>query len=388
VTEASEPPPVLGHDGDLSWTVTGGAASRPSGLSPRLAAQLARAKRVLLVRLRSLGDAVLMTPVPTALKAWRPELHVAVLMEPPFETVLRRHPAVDDVIVAPPRQARWSRIRLFAGIRRARFDLVVNLHSGPTAGLLTALSGAPLRVAYARARFAAACNVRIPSPRTLWGVERAHTVRHQLSPLVHLGIPLPCRIELALSVDPAARDRVAAEMAERGLRPGRFVVLQAFSGWPTKEWDVARFAELSRRLRESYRVPVVALPAPNETGKFERLSRLAPDILGLPGRSLEEMLAWIEQCGLFVGNDSGPGHVAAAFKKKTLVISGSADPSVWHPWGTEHQLVSSGLPCIPCPGDRCYEFERPVCLERISVAMALDAAARLRPFQPSEGDER
>jgi heptosyltransferase-2/heptosyltransferase-3 len=121
-------------------------------------------RRVLLLRLRSLGDAVLMTPVPTALKAWRPALHVAVLIEEPFAAVFRHHSAVDEVISVPPGAGLAQRLRCLAGIRRSRFDLVFNLHSGSTAGLLTALSGAPHRVAYTKGAspLCATCACRPP----------------------------------------------------------------------------------------------------------------------------------------------------------------------------------------------------------------------------------
>ena len=349
-------------------------------ISARLQTVLAEARRILLVRLRSLGDAVLMTPVPAVLKAWRPQIQVSVLIEEPLDGIFRRHPQVDEVIAVPPHQTPARRLRSMVRIRRAGFDVVLNLHSGSTAGLYTVLSGAGLRVAYDRARFAFACNVRVAPPRVFWGVERTHTVRHQLSPLLQLGIPVPGEVELVLRLDPAARRRVEQQLAEARLQAGRFVILQPFSKWLTKEWEPARFAALAQRLRQSYGLPVVVLPAPSDLRKLERLLGLDPGMVSLPGRSLEEMMAWIEHCGLFVGTDSGPAHVAAALKKKTVVVAGSADPRVWHPWRTEHQILSAGLPCIPCPGHRCREFETPRCLESIGVEQVLEAVARLTPF--------
>lgn len=339
-------------------------------------------RRVLLLRLRSLGDAVLMTPVPTALKAWRPALHVAVLIEEPFEAVFRHHPAVDEVISVPPDATLAQRLRCLHQARRARFDLVFNLHSGSTAGLLTALSGATLRVAYAKARFAPLCNVRVPPSESFWGVPRVHTVTHQLTPLVHLGIPVPDAPQLELQIDPAARQRVLEHMEERGLGPGGFIVMQPFSNWITKEWAPARFAELARRLADLYRVPILTLPAPSEKERLERLLALADGALVALGEvPVDEMMAWIEQCAFLVGNDSGPAHVAAALRKKNVVIFGSADPHVWRPWAGRHELLTpSGFPCIPCPGDRCYEFDSPRCIESITVEQVLQATERIRPF--------
>lgn len=331
--------------------------------------------------MRSLGDAVLMTPVPTAFKAWRPSLHVAVLIEEPFAAVFRHHPAVDEVIGVPASATLAQRLRCIGRVRGSRFDLVFNMHSGSTAGMLTALSGAPLRVAYARARFAAACNVRVPPSQAFFGVPRVHTVKHQLTPLLHLGLPVPQQPRLELHLDPVARRRVGEQMAEHGLQPGRFIVMQPFSNWITKEWEGARFAELARRLVDLYRVPIFTLPAPSERERLERLLALADGSLAaLRDVPIAEMIAWIEQCGLLVGNDSGPAHVAAALAKKNVVIFGSADPQVWRPWAGEHQLLTPDLPCIPCAGDRCYEFDSPRCIESITIEQVLAAVARLKPF--------
>lgn len=338
-------------------------------------------RHVLLLRLRSLGDAVLMTPVPRALKTWRPALHVAVLIEEPFAAVFSHHPAVDEVICVPSDATLAQRLRCLGGIRRSRFDLVFNLHSGSTAGLLTALSGAPLRVAYAKARLAPLCNVRVPPSESFWGAKRVHTVRHQLTPLKHLGIPVPEAPRLELHIDPAARRRVLQEMEERGLRAGGFIVMQPFSNWVTKEWEPARFAELARRLKARYGVPILTLPAPSENERLERLLSIANGaIAAVRDVPVDEMMAWIEQCALLVGNDGGPAHVAAALNKKSVVIFGSADPQVWRPWAGEYELLTPDFPCIPCAGDRCYEFDSPRCIESITIEQVLLAVSRLAPF--------
>lgn len=322
-----------------------------------------------------------MTPVPTALKAWRPALHVAVLVEEPLAAIFRGHAAVDEVLSIPPNASLGERIACGARIRRGRFDLVFNMHSGSTSGLLTALSGAPTRVAYARARFAALCNVRVPAPETFWGAPRVHTVKHQLTPLRHLGIPVPDQPKLELAVDEVARDRVSEQMRARGLREGGFIVVQPFSNWATKEWQPQRFAALARRLVELYRLPLVLLPGPLEQARLERLLDLAGDaFVALRNVPVDELIAWIAQCALIVGNDSGPAHVAAALGKKSVVIFGSADPQVWRPWAGEHQLLTPDFACVPCAGDRCYEFDSPRCIESITVDQVVGAVARLAPF--------
>ncbi|HEY3127992.1 MAG TPA: glycosyltransferase family 9 protein [Acidobacteriota bacterium] len=350
-------------------------------ISPAVQEILQVVQKVLLVRLRSLGDAVLMTPVPGLLKAWRTSLHIAVLIEEPFAAVFRHHPDVDEVISLPPRSSLLERLRCIWRIRQERFDMVLNMHSGPTAGLLTVLSGAPVRVAYSGARYVTWCNVKVPGSQAFWNAARIHTVEHQVSPLLHLGVPVPEEIELVVGLDCAAQQRVQQRMGEIGIRPGQYILMQPFAVQFTKEWDGARFVELARRLREKYQVPVIAAAGPSESEKLRRLVSAGENtIIGLFNPPLEELIVWIDQCGLFVGNDSGPTHIAAARKKKIVVLWGSSDYHAWHPWAADYQLLRADLPCIPCPGDRCYQFDTPKCIESISVDHAFHAAMRLQPF--------
>ncbi|MBI2821528.1 MAG: hypothetical protein HYX74_04835 [Acidobacteria bacterium] len=95
---------------------------------------------------------------------------------------------------------------------------------------------------------------------------------------------------------------------------------------------------------------------------------------------LEELIVWIDRCGLYIGADSGPTHLAAARKKKIVVLWGSSDYHAWHPWAAECQPLRADLPCMPCPGYRCYQYDSPRCIESISVDQVLEAVEKLKAF--------
>ena len=78
-------------------------------------------------------------------------------------------------------------------------------------------------------------------------------------------------------------------------------------------------------------------------------------------------------CSLYVGNDTGSTHMVAAQGKKIVVIFGSSDFKVWYPWNTEHQLIKSDLPCMPCPGYFCLHYDEPRCIRSIPVEPVLEA---------------
>ena len=125
-------------------------------------------------------------------------------------------------------------------------------------------------------------------------------------------------------------------------------------------------------------MPVVYTAAPHEAAILQEIGKKA-------GRkhtywsdlTLTELFALVEGCRLFVGCDSGPTHAAAALKKPVVVIWGSSNFNVWHPWETDYEAVRSELPCMPCPGYECREFGDPKCILEIPVSRVVDACEKI-----------
>jgi len=143
--------------------------------------QLEQASHVLIIRLRSLGDSILILPLLEALRAWRPDLQLDLLVETPFTPVFANHPAVREAIPVRPKGSGsqgWNRAAAALEIRKRQYPLVLNLHGGTTAALLTAVSGAAFRVGQQGYRSAWAYNALIPPSSELWQLERLHTVQH------------------------------------------------------------------------------------------------------------------------------------------------------------------------------------------------------------------
>ena len=148
--------------------------------------------KILFVRLRSLGDTILSTPLYAALKDWRPDLQLSALVEEPYDEVLRRNPDLQSVFPLPVQGAkrrstsiaRWQTLRQ---IRRERFDCCINLHGGTTSAWLTAMSGARYRIGLRGYRNSFCYNVRTKRPSPPPGI-RWHSARFQLEWLYHLGL--------------------------------------------------------------------------------------------------------------------------------------------------------------------------------------------------------
>ena len=259
--------------------------------------------RVAIVRLRSMGDCVLTTPAIRLLKAHRPDLEIGVVVEDRFRDIYVGNPDISALLPA-------TRSALL-GWRSA---LVLNLHGGTRSLWITGLSLARRRAGFVHFRFPALYNVRLPRAQEVLGEERTvHTAEHVASAMFHLGVPAAPIPKAQLYAEPAVR-----------AKPYCMIHPQATA--PEKIWPAGRFLELAARVRDELGLEPVFLGA-NE-------AEVAPfrDFTVLSGAPLREAMAWIHGASLYLGNDSGPAHVAAAFGRAGAVLFGGSDPVVWAPW--------------------------------------------------------
>jgi heptosyltransferase-2/heptosyltransferase-3 len=153
-------------------------------------------------------------------------------------------------------------------------------------------------------------------------------------------------------------------------------MLHPTAAFDTKTWAVENFARVAERLFDRGLHPVVVV-SPNEKPIGEALSAATSiRVVLLSNLCLPEVTALASRARLFVGNDSGIAHIAAAAGAPCVVIFGSSNRNHWRPWTTEaNEIVFEEMPCQPCPGYTCGEFENPECILRVPferVAGAID----------------
>ena len=342
--------------------------------------QLESIPRILLIRLRSLGDSILTLPLIEALHHWRPDLEIDVLIEEPFAPVFLNQAAVHETLIVRGRNrnaaAGWNRIRAISEIRKKRYPAVFNLHGGTTSLLFTAASGAPLRIGQKNHRNSWAYNAQVPSSSGIWKRHSLHTVEHQLSIMRWLGLPIPPSSSYSLPVNEKAMQRTRERLGCAA--DSQYFIIQPTATLATKQWSTANFRQLGDLLWNQFRQPVIYTCAAHESAVLEQIRQRAEhkhvyfsDLL------LEDLIALIAASRLFIGNDSGPTHIAAALRKPVVVVWGSSDFQAWHPWGTEYEAVRSDFSCMPCPGYQCKAFDTPRCIGDITVSMVFEACARM-----------
>ena len=332
--------------------------------------------RILFTRLRSLGDTVLMTPIFTVMKRV-PGWQVGVVIEAPYEQILEGNQDVDYLFVIDNLPTKWmARLQVIRKIRAFQPTVAVDLHGGTTSAFLTAFSGASKRVGYRKSRNAYLYNVQVPDSKNVWGRDQVHTVEHQLSVLKHLGFPVEPIPPPQVPVDADDRAFIQSMLSDEGIE-GEFILIHPAAAFDTKQWDAEKFASLANRLVEGNH-QVVMTAGPGDESLLETIQQdcnskvrfLSP----LPIRKFSALGSF---CTLYVGNDTGSTHILAALGKKIVVVWGSSDFKVWYPWGTDHELIRSDLPCIPCPGYFCHLYHEPRCIRSISVEPVFEAVQSL-----------
>ena len=347
--------------------------------------------RILLIRLRLIGDVVFTTPLIRALRRLHPHAHLAYVVEPSAVPILERNPHLNDLIVAPRRTGARRLIddvALAARLRRERFDVAIDLHGGPRAAWLTRASGAPMRIGYAM-------------PWRSWiythSVDRSpdlfprHSVVNQWDLLTPLGIDecTPERDPVEMAVDPAIVDRVTRRLETAGIRgDDRVGVVHVSAGNEFRRWPEESFSSMIAAVAQADpRRRIIVVSGPSDSEAARRVTDAARSRLSTP-ESLPPLLDWdlgelralIARAAVYIGGDSGPLHVASTTETPIVALLGPTLPERSRPW-RDHRLhaeiVDAGpLPCRPCDQRRCIpgDFR---CLTRVGPEQVTAAVERV-----------
>ena len=339
--------------------------------------------RVLVVKLRYIGDVLLCTPVFRGLREAFPRATISALVNAGTEALLQHHPDVDEVLLVSRRDARawpggpsWAdQFRLVRRLRERRFDLAIDLTDGDRAAFLTWASGARLRVGYNReGRLRGRAYHRVVP---VWSGRR-HAVVADLEALRVLGLPGRV-VAPSLGLPPAAEAAAEDLLTRKGVARDRDrVLIHPGARWWFKTWPTERFAVLADWIEEELGAEVIIAGGPGDVAAAEAIRRQMrrPAISVAGETSILHLAAVLKRCRLFVGNDNGPMHIASAVGTPVVALFGPTDPAEWGPWGEGHIVLYKGLDCRECwRQGTCWRGEEN-CLRQITVNEAMVAVRR------------
>lgn len=331
--------------------------------SSSLLPHLPQGSEILIVRLRSLGDLVLETPAIAALHAWRPDLPISVLAEPRFAPILEGNPAIAEII--PSGSLNSTSLEL----RRRRFPIVFNQHGGPRSAMLTGASGSPLRVGWKGFQYSFVYNVQVPDAEEFYGRSCVHTIEHRLSQFYWTGLPRGPIPSTKVYVTADEQRAVAQKLdALRISGDRRYAVLQPGARLEGMRWPVVNFAAVAKWLAETHGIASVVNCGAQDEGVAREVRDAMRDDAVIPEPlSIRELSALISGAALFVGNDSGPAHIAAALQRPTVVIFSLTDPNQWKPLHATGQVVATGAEFEHPRGDKAVLLRQSRAMTSISL---------------------
>lgn len=332
-------------------------------------------RRILVVKMSSIGDVLMATPVARALREAFPHAHLAWAIDQRCAAVVEGNPYLDELLVMQRDSGcildlcgYWRETR-----RRPPFDWTIDLHGLARSALVTIASRAPVRIGLAGTREGSrfAYNRVVQPPPSA-----VHRVDYYAAAIEELGIPVRDR-RMLLPRLPEHTAEAQELLDEEVPGTGPLVAMSLTAGRMQKCWHVERFAALADRLigEHGCRVLVIGSAAdrPHMAALLAAMRHRPGNLVGRIG--LKTVAEVIRACQLFISADTGPMHIAAAVGTPTVALFGPTDPALYGPYGTVHQVIRKPCRCAP-------RWRRPVCRDRecmraITVAEVEAAAVAL-----------
>jgi len=335
-------------------------------------------ENILIVQLGDIGDVVLATPTIRAVKETYPAARISIMVRKPFGSLLSADPYLHEIVESVKIRGTILHVikeyaRFIRRLRRARYDLVIDLRTGDRGTILSFLTGAAERVG------------RSVGGKQFWH-ELLLTTAIQCSPPlgpdhVHPGADQSLRIVREIGIDTgnsmpqlfiAQQDhqRAMELLTESGLAPdARWVTINSFSRWKYKEWDSKKWGEVVDWLWEKHRITTVLIGSPEEEAAAGEIVRGREGYaLNMAGKTtLGELAAIISLSSLHMGVDSAAPHIAAALGTPTVTIHGPSDWRAWRMADALHAVICPEVECVPCRRMGCDDSQRSKCLEELSV---------------------
>jgi len=332
--------------------------------------------KIAVIRTDRIGEVLLSTVLVNAIKRVYPKARILFVTSAYARPLVEDMDAVEEVLTFDtPGQKGWVRkaCRLAGELRRRKIDAAVVLNPHKSLHLACFLAGISVRAGYDR-KWGFLLNRRIRDERDR-GLKHECEYSMDLARAIGIECPAP---EVSLRITDAAAGSAGRILREKGEVTGRPVVaVHPGSSNPAKMWPHSRYAELIRRIKDETGCDVVLLGSGREISLTEKISRESGvrtmDLAG--ALDLKELAAVLKRADLFVGNDAGPMHMAAAVGTPVIAVFGRNIPGVgpkrWGPWGGGHVVFHETPGCEPCMDEACPRDYR--CLWDVTVDQVFEA---------------
>lgn len=337
--------------------------------------------KILVKGVNWIGDSLFMTPSLAALRTGFPSSHISLLINPWVREIFDGNPNIDEIIIYDEKgkeKTLKGKIRFIHSLKNKNFDMgIIMQPRSYKAALFVYLSGIPERIGYSHSLRNLLLTRRIKFPKA-----PIHDIDMFLNIVLSLGVA-PGKKDPYLPFSPKANDWADRFLEEQGVNRGELLIgVNPGAFKQSKRWPEPRYAELFDILIKEFKAKVIIFQGPGEDEIVGKVLSLMREKAIIAKTGIKELAAISRRCKLFVGNDTGPMHVAAASGTPVIALFGPADPQRSRPWGRNHVVIKKDLPCSPCSKIICKEL---TCMKSITVEDVLQAVrVQLNRIEKSE----
>jgi heptosyltransferase-1/heptosyltransferase-2 len=328
-------------------------------------------KNILIIKMSSLGDILHTLPSVAALRSHFKNAKISWLVHPQFADFIPKEPIVNEVIYfdkeAFKKLSLPGKIRYFFQMRRLlhskKFDLVIDMQGLFKSAVLAAVSGCKTRIGYCEMR-----ELSFLVSKPICGEnQNAHVIERYLDVVRFLGAKVET-IEFPMPNLAGAQESIKEKLKIFGVN-GRYVVFAVGARWQTKEWILEHFAKLAQMVaKDGFFIVLVGGGGEKAKGEAVRIEAKSEKVIDLTGKTtLKELAVLIKECDFFVSADTGPLHLATAFKKPLAALYGPTLHTRTGPYANKNaSVIVSPIPCAGCLRKSCCDWR---CMRKITPEM-------------------
>jgi heptosyltransferase-1 len=304
-------------------------------------------KRILLIKPSSLGDIVLALPVLSSLRANFPDARISWFVRPEYAPLLDCTSGIDEIMLFDRKLlGKWwynprafgALIKLIGRLRRAKFDLVIDLQGLLRTALFAWLSGCKNRFGMNAAREFATVFYTHKIPRDN---DSIHLIDYYLKTVTVAGAS-HTTVDFNLTPPAQAKDGIAGLLARYNIGHDRYAVFVPGSSHVSKCWPVENFAALADKIAAQFDLSITAVGTTREKPLVQKLkSCTKAPIANFAGLTdIPQLVALLQGAKLVISNDTGPGHIAAALGVPLVIIFGTTNPARIHPYQRPNSVAA------------------------------------------------
>jgi lipopolysaccharide heptosyltransferase II len=332
--------------------------------------------KILLIKLRSIGDVIYNTAVYTPLKRCFPDSHLTVLVERPSYDLVRNHPDVDEVLCFQ-KGSLWQQVRFYWKLFSRGYDMAIDMHEGTRGAIMCFVTRAPFRVGHKYAKRSFFYNVKCEFN----DLQPKFPLDYQVALIKKLGASFD-QVAPAVHLSGASRDNARRILLEKGVRPeDPYCIIHPGTRKIYNQWQYEKFARLANILSSRYGLQVIITGGPGEEDQSQAVTERIKDTpFTFIMADLQELAVITEGAEFAVCHNGGYMHLSSVLGTPVIALFGSVHPRVWRPLGTRDVVVYKQLECSPCHHTtrkkECYKGDAE-CKQIITVEDVLEGVDKI-----------